>query len=339
VLTRATYAGGQRYAATWTGDNTSSWAHMRLSTSQLVNLGLSGFAYAGDDIGGFAGDPPSPELLTRWIEIGAFNPIMRDHYAKGRPPQEVWVHGPDQEAIRRKYIEERYRLMPYIYGLAEENSRDGLPIMRPVFLNFPDVLKNGIGDTENEFMLGGDLLIAPPVTGESSGPNGISLPSAGWYDNWTGQQVSEPGVMETPQLDRLPVFVRPGAIIPKAPLVQSTMDTPQGPLTLEVYPGADCHGSFYFDDGTSFAYKSGGYLRQAVTCASDANGLSLSFGGREGSFRPWWSGVHVVVHGWTGASGVLKIKGKTVAGQVDAAAKTLAVDIPDQPKAVTLRLQ
>ena len=125
VLTRATFAGGQRYGFTWTGDNSSTWNHLRLATQQLLNLGLSGISFVGDDIGGFNGSPP-PDLLTRWIEIGAFNPMYRDHSTKGSLMQEVWVHGPEQEAIRRRYIETRYRLLPYIYTLADESSRTGI---------------------------------------------------------------------------------------------------------------------------------------------------------------------------------------------------------------------
>ena len=138
VLTRATFAGGQRYGFTWTGDNSATWNHLRLATQQLLNLGLSGISFVGDDIGGFNGSPP-PDLLTRWIEIGSFNPLFRDHSTKGSLMQEVWVHGPEQEAIRRRYIETRYRLLPYIYTLADESSRTGIPMVRPIFLEFPEV--------------------------------------------------------------------------------------------------------------------------------------------------------------------------------------------------------
>ncbi len=112
VLTRATYAGGQRYAATWTGDNSSSWNHLRLTTPMLENLGLSGFAFSGADVGGYAGSP-TPELLTKWVELGAFQPIDRDHAEKGTVDKEPWTGGPEQEAIRRRFIEARYQLMPY----------------------------------------------------------------------------------------------------------------------------------------------------------------------------------------------------------------------------------
>ncbi|MBE7182689.1 MAG: alpha-glucosidase, partial [Terriglobus roseus] len=137
VMTRASFAGGQRYAVTWTGDNSATWNHLRLSISQLLNLGLSGFSMAGADVGGFAGSPP-PDLLTKWIEVAAFEPIDRNHSAKGTRRHEPWVDGPEQEAIRRRYIEERYRLLPYLYTASEHTSTDGVPLMRPLFVEFPD---------------------------------------------------------------------------------------------------------------------------------------------------------------------------------------------------------
>ena len=328
VMTRASYAGGQRYSATWTGDNTSSWAHLSLSTTQLVSLGLSGFSYSGADIGGFAGNAPSPDLLTRWIEVGAFNPIMRDHYQKGKPEQEVWVHGRVQEDIRRHYIEERYRLMPYIYGLAEENSRTGLPLMRPVFLEYPAVLRDGdrVGGTEDQFMLGRDLLIAPPMTWESLAPYDIKLPTVGWYDYWTGERENTAALKEKPRLERLPVYVRPGAIIPRQPLVQSTGERPRGTLEINVYPGAECTGSLYLDDGISFAYRRGGFLRQSLECDTE----SLTFGERTGTFTPWWTGFDVVVHGWTGAVPKVTIGAKTISARVEGG--TLRFTLPDLHK-------
>src|ERR1700744_1300185 len=160
VMTRASFAGGQRYAATWTGDNSSTWNHLRQTTPQLLNLGLSGFSLSGADVGGFAGSPP-PDLLTKWLMLAAFQPIDRDHAAKGTRPHEPWVDGPEQLAIRRRYIEESYRLMPYLYTVAEEMSRTGLPIMRPLFLEFPDATTDGHPldlDADSEFLFGPDLL-------------------------------------------------------------------------------------------------------------------------------------------------------------------------------------
>lgn len=136
VLTRAAYAGTERYAATWTGDNSSTWNHLKMSTPMLLSMGISGYGFVGDDIGGFAGSPQA-DLLTRWFEVGAFNPIYRDHTAKGTLDQEPWVHGPEQEAIRRRYIALRYSLLPYTYTYVEEMSRTGIPLMRPLFLDYP----------------------------------------------------------------------------------------------------------------------------------------------------------------------------------------------------------
>ncbi len=340
VLTRASYAGGQRYAATWTGDNTSTWNHLRLSVAMLVNLGLSGFAYAGDDIGGYAGAGPSPELLTRWIEIGAFNALFRDHAQKGKAAQEPWVGSMEQQAIRRRYIEERYRLLPYIYALAEQNSRSGLPLMRPVFLEFPGLLGRGdnLGGTADQFMLGPDLLIAPAPELESPYAYSIVLPGPGWFDYWTGQRVVAPKLEETPRLERLPVFVRPGAILPRQPLVQSTRQIPQGPLELAVYPGADCHGEIYLDDGLSFAYRRGVFLRQNLRCEMKPDAITLEFDAREGSYPPWWSRIEVVIHGMIAAPRRVLLGESELASRYDAGSETLRVEIADAAGATRLRI-
>ncbi len=278
VMTRASYAGGHRYAVTWTGDNSSNWSHLRQTVPQLLNLGLSGFAMAGADVGGFAGSP-QPELLTRWLEVAAFQPIDRDHTAIGTKPQEPWENGtPEDVNLRRRYIEERYRLLPYLYTTAEEMSRTGLPIKRPLFLEFPNGAVDGQPlDLSNSgaFLLGPDLLVAQSPFPDEVDDYTVGLPPVGWYDYWTGARVDastgrkaidntavvQPEVRIHRTLDTLPVFVRAGAIVPEQPLVQSTDEKPQGPLTLRVYPptaiGNDCGGSLYLDDGVSYDFKKG----------------------------------------------------------------------------------
>jgi alpha-glucosidase len=292
VMTRASYAGGQRYAVTWTGDNSSTWDHLKLAIQQMLSLGLSGFTWSGADIPGFTGGA-SPELATRWFEIAAFTPVMRGHSAKDTPRAEPWVDGPAQLAIRRRFIEERYRLLPYFYAVAEESAQTGDPFMRPTFYDYP-TMQSAPCDQSVAFTVGADLLVAAPPKPESPYPYDVCLPGKGWYDYWTGTRMADEKLSETPRLDRLPVFVRPGAIIPKQPLVQSTGETPTGPLELDVYPGDDCRGEIYLDDGVSIGGPS---LRQQVTCTATASGVSLSFGKREGSYRPWWKQIAVVVHG------------------------------------------
>jgi alpha-glucosidase len=343
VLTRASYAGGQRYAATWTGDNSSTWNHLRMTTPMLLNLGLSGFGMSGADVGGFAGTP-QPDLLTKWLEMATFQPIDRDHTVKGSGDQEPWAHGVAQEAIRRRYIEERYRLMPYLYTTAEEMSRTGMPIVRPLFLDFPQATQDGHAldlDAGGEFLFGPDLLVAPPPYPDELDPYELKLPPGDWYDYWTGKlearvtststrdaeqpvaatppdsqrtqaakvmaaPVSEQHpLMITPTLETLPVYVRGGAIVPVQPLVQSTEEKPQGPLTLRVYvPAAgssgtsDCHGSIYLDDGVSFAFRKGAFLRMDSTCAVVGDQLHIRIGAHQGSFQPWWHDLRVEVYGW-----------------------------------------
>jgi alpha-glucosidase len=316
VLTRASYAGGQRYAVTWTGDNSSTWNHLRLTTPMLLNLGLSGFGFSGTDVGGFIGSP-GPELLTKWFELGAFQPIDRDHACDTSANQEIWVHGPEQEAIRKRYIEERYKLMPYLYTAAEELSRTGLPIVRPLFLEFPDATKDKHPmdlDAGNEFLFGSNLLVAPAVYPEKPDAYTVELPSVNWYNYWTGEKVeggtlsdgapalNDPGfigrkIMIKPELEVLPVFVREGSILPLQPLVQSTSETPKGPLTLRVYPGKDCKGSLYIDDGQTFAYKQGDFLRMEFTCSENPNGITVHIGPHQGRFVPWWKNVQVEIYG------------------------------------------
>jgi alpha-glucosidase len=351
VMTRASYAGGQRYAATWTGDNSSTWNHLKLSIPMLLNLGMSGFAYSGADVGGFIGTP-SPELMTRWIEIAAFAPIFRAHSEKGTPPKEPWMDGAEHTRIRRQFIEQRYRLMPYLYALADENARTGAPLMRPLFYDYPDALDAPCAQP-TAFLLGDRLLIAPPPDMESPQAYTICLPAGRWYDYWTGEPVTmdaaaqtvpatvgapmSQAITVTPTLDHLPVFVRAGAILPGQALVQSTSQTPQGPLSLDVYPGDDCHGTIYADDGHSMAYTRQGFLRQRIRCVVTDAGVDLDFDVREGQFLPWWHQVAVLVHHWRGGAQAF-LDGKRIADPVTRAG-VLRVTLGDPSRESQLSLK
>ncbi len=333
VLTRATYAGGQRYGFTWTGDNSATWNHLRLATQMVLNLGISGIPYVGADVGGFNGSPP-PALLTRWVEQAAFSPFFRDHATKGSLPHEIWNNGPEQEAIRRRYIETRYRLLPYFYALADETSRTGIPLMRPVFLEFPEVFDRsypGFENLDTEFLLGPSLLIAPPPFGEMANDYAVSYPPGQWFDFWTGEkmppQPHAPPIAEVvkappgrnfpgprpihPGLETLPVYARGGSIIPMQPLVQYTDEIPGGPLELRVYPGTPCAGAIYLDDGHTFDYQQGKYLRQSITCEADANSLRLKFHARQGSYAPWWKLMEIVIYDWPTAHAQAKFSSST----------------------------
>ena len=311
VLTRATFAGGQRYGFSWTGDNSATWNHLRIATQMVLNLGISGISFVGADVGGF-NNSPSSELLTRWVEQAAFSPFFRDHSSKGTLPHELWVNGAEQEAIRRRYVETRYRLLPYIYALAEESSRTGLPLMRPIFLEFPEVFAANANfeHWDTEFLLGRSLLVAPQPFSETLDDYVVSFPNVPWFDFWSGEKISPPRKIH-PKLDTMPVYVRGGTVLPMQPLIQSTDETPMGPLELRVYPGPDCSGTIYLDDGHTFAYQHGQFLRQSFTCESDGKSVRLKFHGREGTYAPWWKFMEVVVYDWPSARAEAKVSGST----------------------------
>ncbi len=346
VLTRAAYAGTQRYAATWTGDNTASWNHMKLSVPQVLNLGVSGYAMTGVDVGGYAGNPP-PDLLTRWMELGAFYPIYRNHAEKGSRDREPWVDGPEHEAIRKKFIELRYQLLPYTYTQMEETSRTGVPLMRPMFMEFPNDPTQAI--EEKEFMFGQSLLVAPALT-ESVRGYALNLPKGQWYDYWTGEAVEggapdltpgQPGEPRTvtPALGEMPLFVRAGAIIPQQPVIQHVEQKPDGPLELRVYPGPNCEGSLYLDDGNTFGYQHGEYFRQGFSCGSlsspngrtQVDAITVNLAPPEGLFHPGISEIRVTIFGISGSRVPQTVRFNGQAGnklQFDAAHHSVSTTLP-----------
>lgn len=354
VLTRASFSGGQRYAATWTGDNSSTWSHLKISTPTLESLGLSGFYMVGDDIGGFIGSPSMP-MLTKWFEYGAFNPIMRDHHTKFSTPQEPWVGGPAQEAIRRDYIDTRYRLMPYFYTAVDYASRTGIPVMRPLFLDFPEAGPNDKEpldlSAEGEWLFGSDLLVAPNPYPDQIASYDVTFPPVPWYNFWTGAKVADQPAAGAPlatqkiqpTLAVMPVYARGGSIIPMQPLVQSTMQVPEGPLTLRVYSGPNCKGTLYDDDGISLNYKHGDSLRVDYTCSQTPTSFTLHIGAQQGSYPAWWKQIRVLVYGWnqgSSAAGVqASLNGAKVNGvSFDRAQQALSVEIPQSLSGGSLTL-
>jgi alpha-glucosidase len=335
VLTRAAYSGAQRYSATWTGDNSSTWNHLKMSTAMLMSMGISGYPLVGDDIGGFAGSPTA-DLLTRWFEVGALNPIYRDHTEKGSADQEPWVHGPEHEAIRRKYIELRYELMPYLYTGIEEASRTGIPLMRPVFLEYPQA-SEFYGDNR-DFLFGRDFFVAP-VTTEMVDAEEILLPPGEWYDFWTNTKLSSKEKFNLhPRLDEMPLYVRAGAIVPMQPLVQSTGENPNGPLELRVYlpagtAGNDCRGTLYQDDGHTFAYQKGEILRVNYSCQVSNGSATVTSTTEKNAFRPWWKSAEMMLIGAAAPPREVRI-GDVVVHEwsYDGLAHTVTLTVPDAMK-------
>lgn len=286
VLTRASYAGGQRYSAAWTGDNVASWEHLGLALTMCLNLGVSGQPFSGSDIGGFIGSP-SGELFTRWLQLGAFTPLMRGHSVINERNKEPWEYGDSCTAINRATINLRYTLLPYLYTVMAEAAATGLPAMRPLFLEFPADMR--FTHEASSFMLGPDLLVAP-VLGPRIHEREVRFPEGGWYDRDDGtfREGGTTAVVSAP-LDRIPVFARAGAIIPSQQVMQHTGEQPIDPLTLTVYPltaNGTSASAYYEDDGLSFDHQKGVYLRRTHRQQRIGPLLVVDITAAEGTYIP-----------------------------------------------------
>lgn len=255
VITRACYAGTQKYSTVWTGDNQSLWHHLQMVIPQLCNLGMSGFTFAGTDVGGFGADC-TPELMSRWIEAACFSPLFRNHSAKGTKPQEPWRFGKEVVDISRKYIELRYRFLPYMYDLFYQGETTGLPVMRPLVLAFPEDPE--VRNLNSEFMVGEQILVAP-VLEQGATKRMIYLPAGIWFDYWTGERVEgSQYILRDAPIDVCPIYIKAGSILPTYDVVQFVGEKPYHYLKLLVTPGAGSYVHFQ-DNGEDYAYKNGIY--------------------------------------------------------------------------------
>jgi alpha-glucosidase len=283
ILSRASFAGGQRYSALWPGDNVSDWTALRQSIPTLLGMGLSGFPFIGVDIGGFA-EAPTAELYTRWLQTGVFYPFMRTHTTFGTPDQEPWSYGTEHEAINRRAIELRYELLPTIYSVMREASETGIPAMRPLMLEYPDDGRTyGMDD---EFLFGSDLLIAP-VLREAATQRSVYLPAGDWYDYWSGQHYEGgKSIVLAVALSSIPIFVRGGAFVFAQPVVQHTGEMAGQSLHVAIFPIASSERWLYEDGGNGFDYRRGVFARRRFAARKDASGLSIEIGSPDGAYRP-----------------------------------------------------
>ncbi|MGB5368302.1 MAG: TIM-barrel domain-containing protein [Polyangiales bacterium] len=275
VLTRSSYLGGQRYAATWTGDNSSTWAHLHWSVPMALNLGLSGQPYSGPDVGGFAGTP-SPELFAHWMGVGALLPFFRTHNAL-HGDQEPWSFGERTERQSRLALARRYRLLPYLYTLFHDAATTGLPVVRPLF--FADAADLSLREEDHAFLLGGDVLVQPQLS--KAGTHAFALPKGHWRSfALAGEDpVAEPAH---------PVLcLRDGAILPVGPGGQTSDEAFEGPLTLIVSldHGGQASGHLYEDAGDGFGYLEGDYLRTTYRAVLRDGVVEIGIAQQEGQ-RP-----------------------------------------------------
>jgi hypothetical protein len=324
ALHRNGYAGMQRYASfLWSGDVQSRWETLKTHIPIAVNTGLSGIPYWGTDIGGFVPtEELTGELYVRWFQFAAFNPLFRSHGRNwklrlpwgwnlgsfGVPevdnynPDPKELNNPAIEPICKKYLELRYQMMPYLYSAVKETCETGLPIIRSLWLHHPDdpaAVARG-----DEYLWGRDILVAPVVE-KGATSRSLYLPRGSWYDFWT-QEKMQGGkeVSKAVDLATTPLYVRAGSVIPMGPVKQYTEENVDGPLTFWVYAGA--HGAFtlYEDDGRTFNYRKGEFMKVAMTWDDRQRRLSLCLASGSKMLPPARRNI------------VVRVAGESVTGEV-----------------------
>jgi alpha-D-xyloside xylohydrolase len=294
ILTRSAYAGQQRNSAiTWSGDIQGTWQVLSAEIPAGLNFSLSGIPYWNTDTGGFFGnrsagngDPANPqyaEIFSRWFQFSAFCPMFRVHGSYGlNPGKEFWRFGEKTQGILRTYLDLRYRLLPYLYSVAWQVTANGSTFMRPLVMDFPkDPKVLNIGD---QYSFGPAIMVAP-VTSAGATTRSVYLPADGaaWYDFWTGQAfpAGQPVEASAP-VETLPLFVRPGSILPLGPFIQYSSEKPADPIELRVYRGANGSFTLYEDEGDSYSYEKGKYATIPISWNEAKH--TLQIGKRSGEF-------------------------------------------------------
>ena len=281
VITRAAYAGIQRYSTMWTGDTNSTWESLGLNIPMFTSLGLSGEPFIGSDVGGFIGRG-NGELLVRSYQISFLAPFCRNHKAIDGYDQEPWRFGKYYEDIIRKYLKLRYTLLPFLYTTLEEAHRTGVPLFRPLMLNYQD--DESTYNIDDQFMIGDDLLVAPILKPDVT-KRLVYLPIGSWYDYWTHKKYAGGTMISVDApLDTVPMFVRAGAIIPTGPSLNYVGEKPVDSITFNIYPddAGAASTTLYEDDGLTPSYKNGNFLRTRI----NYNRQEIATGTLEGTYNP-----------------------------------------------------
>ena len=285
ILSRSAFAGSQRNGVTaWSGDINSDWLSFRRQIPAGLNFAVSGIPYWTTDIGGFVfGNPTDPafrELFIRWFQYGTFNPILRVHGTRHPDENELWSYGPDAQTILVNFDRLRYRMLPYIYSLAWKTTSEAYTPMRPLVMDFrTDSRAQNVGD---QFMYGPAFLVNP-VTEPAATIRQLYLPETRWYDFWTGAAV-EGGrtINAAAPLDRLPLYIRAGSILPLGPEEEWSTQKPADPIELRIYRGANADFTLYEDENDNYDYEKGGY--STIGLHWDDAQHTLTIGERKGQF-------------------------------------------------------
>lgn len=289
-LTRAGYAGIQRFnAVNWSGDVSKTFGGLADQLPFLLNMGMSGIAYQNSDIGGFDAGKTTPELYARWMEFGVFCPVMRAHGFDGDNATEPWAFGSETESIVKRMIEFRYSLFPYNYTMAHETYLSGVPLARPLVLEYQD--DPNLYDESSAYMWGDDFLVAPVVASGQTVQT-FYLPKGKWINYWTDQVYDGGETVSVPApTDEVPLFVKTGSIIPMQPVVNSLDGRPSDTIRLAIYPDPNQNAQtvLYEDDGKTLDYQHGTFattsFNEKLEVNNDSSNMLITIGLSEGKFE------------------------------------------------------
>ncbi len=319
VLTRASYAGIQKYAAQWTGDNVSTDEHMMLGFRLLNSMGVSGVPYVGMDIGGFMGNP-SPELFIRWLSLAVYSPLFRNHTHIGYNYREPWLFGEFNTNTIRGILEQRYKILPYLYSAFYEAHTTGLPINRMLPISYPSDEQVYNDKFQNQYLFGQQIMVCPVESNKQT--TEVYFPGKGNWYRLSNDQIFVGGMstfVAAPITDP-PVFVREGAIVPMQSVVQNTKEKGDGILYLHVWKGTVENSFVYYeDDGETYNYEQGNYYKRTIWF----NPLgTLTIGTKEGKYSSKFTTVKLIFHGFENIQ-TYSVNGISTA--VNAAGKTFEV--------------
>lgn len=257
IITRSAYSGAQRYTSSWTGDNVATWEHLWIANIQMQRMSISGMGFTGSDIGGFA-EQPTPELYARWIQLGVFHPFCRTHSSGDHGEQEPWSFGDEVIDVTRKFVELRYKLLPYLYTMFWQYINDGIPMLKPlVYFDQYDIQTHYRTD---EFIFGNQILVCPILEPNAQGRR-MYLPEGKWYNLWTNEIIiGKKEIWVTTNFNEIPVFVKEGSIIPKYPVQQYVGQIEDPQLSLDVYYKFGKETSYVYEDAQDgYDYNKGRY--------------------------------------------------------------------------------
>lgn len=332
VITRSTFSGGQRFACVWTGDNIATWEHLKIANWQIQSLSVSGFSFAGSDIGGFIGNPDG-ELYVRWLQLAVFHPFFRTHSSKGFKPQEPWSYGASYTVLAKKAIELRYKILPYLYSAFEEYVNAGIPVIMPLYLMYP--AENITADRQDEFMFGGNILVAPVV---NPGANGrwTYIPEGEWFRFESSQKINGGHlIFSEAELDTIPFYIKGGSVIPIYPVVQSTAQLKTEEIELQIYTGNHSKESIlYMDQGEGFGYLEKEFKKYRFISNLSDEGFSVHIT-REGNWIHPLKTFKIKVYGWQDAIEEISVDGSAIPFRLNN--DIILIDFPENGNSLTIK--